>query len=64
VIEDHLTLGATWDYSKDADMSLIYVHGFSKEVKGSGSIPAGFGNGEANLRMQQNSFGIAFGWKM
>lgn len=64
VIEDHLTLGATWDYSKDADMSVIYVHGFSNEVKGSGSIPAGFNGGEANLRMRQNSVGIAFGWKL
>lgn len=64
VIEDHLTLGASWDYSKDAEMSLVYVHGFSNEVKGSGSIPAGFGNGEANLRMQQNSVGIGFAWKM
>lgn len=64
-IEDHLTLGATWNYSKDMEMSATYVHAFTKEVKGSGSIPAAsFGNGEANLRMQQNSFGFAFGWKM
>jgi long-chain fatty acid transport protein len=25
--------------------------------------PGGFGGGEANLKMYQNSFGIAWGWK-
>lgn len=64
-VEDHLTLGATWNYSKDTEMSATYVHAFTKEVKGSGSIPAAaFGNGEANLRMQQNSVGLGFAWKM
>jgi long-chain fatty acid transport protein len=32
-------------------------------VNGSGSIPAAFGGGEANLRMYQNSLGVAIGWK-
>jgi long-chain fatty acid transport protein len=37
-------------------------------VKGRGSIPpgfppAGFGGGEANLKMSQDSLGVAWGWK-
>jgi len=65
VVEHHLTLGATWNYSKDMEMSANYMHAFSNELKGSGSIPAAsFGNGEANLRMQQTAIGIALGWKM
>jgi len=40
---------------------LAYTHAFKEEVKGSGSIPAGFGGGETNLEMYQNSLGIAYG---
>ena len=29
-----------------------------------GGVPAGFGGGNANLQMNQNSLGVAFGWKM
>ncbi len=64
VVEDHLTLGATWNISKDMEMSATYAHAFSNEVKGSGSVPTAFGGGEANLRMEQDSIGVAFGWKM
>jgi long-chain fatty acid transport protein len=39
------------------------MHAFEKEVNGSGSIPMAFGGGEANLRMSQDSLGIAYGWK-
>lgn len=41
----------------------MYMHAFEKKVNGSGSISAGFGGGEANLRMSQDSFGVANGWK-
>lgn len=65
VIENHLTLGATWTLSNQAELSLSYVHAFSNKLKGSGSIPAApFGGGEANLKMYQDTLGIAYGWKM
>lgn len=60
VVEDHLTLGATWTTEDKAEVTVGYMHAFSKSVNGSGSIPASFGGGEANLKMQQNSFGIAY----
>lgn len=63
VIEDHLTLGATWKMSNDGELSVAYMHAFNKDVNGSGSIPAGFGAGEANLKMYQDSFGVAYGKK-
>jgi long-chain fatty acid transport protein len=63
VVEDHLTLGATWQLSKQNELSFAYMHAFEKKVNGSGSIPPGFGGGEANLRMDQDSLGIAWGWK-
>lgn len=64
VVENHLTLGATWSLSPGTELTLAYMHAFNKKVNGSGSIPAGFGGGNADLQMKQNSLGVAFGWKM
>lgn len=65
VVEDHLTLGATWSMSQATELTLGYMHAFRKKVNGAGSIPAvPLGGGNANLRMYQNSLGVAFGWKM
>lgn len=61
VIENHLSLGATWTLSNGHEVSLAYTHGFKKTVNGSNSIPANFGGGNANLTMDQNSLGIAYG---
>jgi long-chain fatty acid transport protein len=67
VVEDHLTIGATWAVNAKNELSVGYMHAFSKNVSGSGSIPPGlppgFGGGNANLKMHQNSLGIAWGWK-
>lgn len=62
VVEDHLTLGATWTTADKAEVTVGYMHAFSNTVNGSGSIPlgGGFPGGEANLKMEQNSFGIAY----
>jgi long-chain fatty acid transport protein len=61
VIEDHLTLGATWKFDKTSEMSAMYMHAFNNKVNGSASIPAGYASGEANLEMDQNSLGVAYG---
>lgn len=63
VIQNHLTLGATWAVSPSSELTVSYMHGFSKKVNGSGSISAGFGGGNANLKMHQDSLGIAYGMK-
>lgn len=64
VVEDHLTLGGTWSLSPTTELTVGYMHAFKKKINGSGSIPVGFGGGNANLQMNQNSLGVAFGWKM
>jgi long-chain fatty acid transport protein len=64
VVENHLTLGATWTFDRNKELSVAYMHAFEKKVNGSGSIPAAFGGGEANLKMYQDALGVAFGWKM
>jgi long-chain fatty acid transport protein len=62
VVEDHLTLGLTVEMSKTSELTVMYMHAFEKKVNGSGSM-SGFGGGEANLRMSQDSIGVAYGWK-
>ncbi len=65
VVEDHLTLGGTWTLANGGELSFAYMHAFKKTVNGAGSIPlgGGFPGGEANLRMYENSFGVAYGMK-
>jgi len=63
VVENHLTLGATWAVTPSSELTLAYMHAFSKTVKGSGfpflpSPPFG-----VNLKMYQDSLGIAYGLK-
>lgn len=61
VVEDHLTVGATWKLDKNSELSGMFMYALSNEVKGSGSIPSSFGGGEANLKMKQTSIGISYG---
>lgn len=63
VIQDHASLGATWRQGKSGELSFAYTHGFKKTVNGSGSIPAGYGGGEANIHLAEDILGIAYGWK-
>ncbi|MBS3916347.1 MAG: outer membrane protein transport protein [Sulfuritalea sp.] len=67
VVENHLTLGATWAVSPSSELTVAYMHAFSKKVNGSASIPPGvppgMGGGNANLKMHQDSLGIAYGMK-
>ena len=64
VVENHLTLGATWAVTRDSELTFAYMHAFSKKVKGSASFPmAPPGLVEANLKMYQDSLGIAYGLK-
>lgn len=63
VVQDHLTFGVTWTTASGGELSLSYAHAFQNDVKGAASL-VGFGGGEVNLRMKQDVFGIAYGWKL
>jgi long-chain fatty acid transport protein len=63
-VQDHVTLGATYVLPNQSELSFSYMHAFEEKVNGSGSIPAMFGGGEANLKMYEDSLGIAYGWKL
>lgn len=67
VVQDHITLGATLQTGA-TELTVGYMHALKKTVSGAGSIPAGFppagfGGGNANLRMYQDSLGIGLGMK-
>jgi long-chain fatty acid transport protein len=68
VVQDHVTFGATYVLPNKAELSFAYMHAFEEKVRGSGSIPPGmppgFGGGEANLKMYEDSLGIAYGWQL
>jgi long-chain fatty acid transport protein len=75
-VEDHLTLGATWALADKSELTFSYVHAFEKKVTG---ISNGNGGCAApvpgcaaqpsvvghpvDLKMYQNSLGIAYGMK-
>ena len=62
VIEEHATIGMTYTLPNESEISMFYMHAFEQDVKGRNSIPTGFGGGEANLKMKQDAWGIAYGW--
>ncbi len=64
VVQDHVTLGASWNVTKDNEVTLSYMHAFKNTINGVGSIPAALGGGEANINMYQDSLGIAYSWKL
>lgn len=69
VVKDHVSIGATWVISPQAELSFAYTHAFENTVRGQQSIPSGFppsgfGGGEANIRMYQDALGLAYTWKL
>lgn len=62
VVQDHLHVGATQKLGNGKEITLAYVHAFNNTVNGVNSIPPSAGGGNANLRMYQNSFEVAFAW--
>lgn len=63
VIQDHVTVGATWTLARGTEISGYFAHAFSHVVRWAGSIPAALGGGEADIELSENVFGIAFAWK-
>ena len=67
VVETHLTLGLTYKTKSGGELSVSYMHAFSKTVTGPSAITTLLGGanfGTESLKMHQNAIGIAYGWKM
>jgi long-chain fatty acid transport protein len=61
VVQDQATVGATWKTASNSSFSFFYGHAFGKTLQGDNSIPASFGGGNANIKLEENVVGIAFG---
>jgi len=64
VVQDHATFGATWVLANKSELSLSYMHAFENKVRGPNVIPINFGGGDVNLKMYEDSLGIAYGWQL
>jgi len=64
VIQDHFSVGASWQLDEKQTLSVSYTRALEEEVKGEGSIPAAFGGGEADLQMSQDILGFAWQYTM
>jgi long-chain fatty acid transport protein len=62
VVQEHISFGATWKLQSGKEINIAYQHAFGKTLNGSGSIPPGFGGGNANLNMRQDVVGMGVGW--
>ncbi len=60
VIENHLTLGATWTLADKSELTVGYMHAFNKQVNGTNPN----GGAGVNIKMNQNSIGVVYGWKL
>lgn len=58
VVEQHLTLGATWMLANKSELTVSYMHAFEKSVTGPSALA-----GTETLKMHQDAIGIAYGMK-
>lgn len=70
VVRDHLTLGVSYTTPSGGEWTMAFMHAFENDVSGSSLLPPMFtGNvlppgGVETIKMNQNSLGIAYSWKM
>ncbi|WP_200833999.1 OmpP1/FadL family transporter [Nitrincola tapanii] len=63
VIQEHLSLGASWSPTEQHALTLAYTRAFKTTRSGNQSIPTNFGGGEADLTMSQDILGLAWQYR-
>ena len=64
VVQNHFTVGGTWTSDGGTEVSGAVLYAPKTPVNGSGSIPAPFGGGEANVRLSEVIVGLSVGWHL
>jgi long-chain fatty acid transport protein len=64
VVQDHLTIGATWSGVAGGELSGFFAYARGKAVNGSNSIPASFAGGNADVRLRETIVGASYAWKL
>ncbi|RMG36834.1 MAG: long-chain fatty acid transporter [Gammaproteobacteria bacterium] len=60
-VQNHLTLGGTYTLGNGDEVTFAYMHAFEESIKG--SIAAALGGGTGEIKMHQDSLGVAYSWK-
>jgi long-chain fatty acid transport protein len=66
VVQDHYTLGFTYNVSKDSELTMAYMHAAKNSVSGASLFDTWMGagvGGTEKIEMYQDSLGIAYGLK-
>ena len=64
VVQDHVTLGFTYNVSKDSELTMSYMHAFKNSVSGLSLFNSWTGGTAVDkIEMSQDSLGIAYGLK-
>lgn len=63
VVTDQYTVGATWTRPSGLEVSGYALYAPEHKVRGSGSIPAPLGGGEADISLGETILGLSLGWK-
>lgn len=63
VVTDQYTVGATWSRPSGLEVSGYALYAPKHTVRGSGSIPAPLGGGEADISLGETVIGLSVGWK-
>jgi len=64
VVQDHLTLGFTYNVSKDSELTMAYMHAYKNSVSGPSLFNSWVGGTAIDkIEMSQDSLGIAYGIK-
>ena len=68
VVQDHLTLGFTYETTDGGEWSVAYMHAFENSVSGpsffNNFTPPGVSAGNETIEMYQNAIGVAYGLKL
>ncbi len=63
LVEDFITVGATWKFNPCSDISFFYAYGFEKKLNGKGAIPLDpFGGGNIAIKEQKSALGLGLTW--
>jgi long-chain fatty acid transport protein len=66
VVQDHATLGFTYNVGKDSELTMAYMHAFKNSVQAPSLFSAWLGpaGGTDKIQMYENSLGIAYSIKL
>ena len=62
VVTDHFTAGATVKLKDKLELTGYVMHAPRNDVRGAGSIPLGYGGGEANVHLAETALGASLGF--